>query len=89
MDEPTAALAIKEVGKVLDLIKNLKQQGVSVILISHRLDDVFYVCDRVMSLFHGKNFEEAPLAKTNRNEVIGWLMGTKGHTKSLAHDRID
>ena len=89
MDEPTAALAIKEVGKVLDLIKNLKQQGVSVILISHRLDDVFYVCDRVMSLFHGKNFEEAPLEKTNRNEVIGWLMGTKGHTKSLAHDRID
>jgi len=40
-------------------------------------------------LFHGKNFEEAPLAKTNRNEVIGWLMGTRGHTKSLAHDRID
>jgi len=88
MDEPTAALAIKEVGKVLDLIKSLKEHGVSVILISHRLDDVFYVCDRVMALFRGGNFAEAALRDTNRNEVIGWIMGTKGHTAALAHDRV-
>jgi simple sugar transport system ATP-binding protein len=88
MDEPTAALAIKEVGKVLDLIKSLKQHGVSVILISHRLDDVFYVCDRVMALFHGRNFADSPLADTSRNEVIGWIMGTKGHSSGLAHDRV-
>ena len=80
MDEPTAALAVKEVGKVLDLIKGLKDHGVGIILISHRMDDVFYVCDRVMALFHGRNFAEAPLKATNRNEVIGWIMGTKGHT---------
>jgi len=77
MDEPTAALAIKEVGKVLDLIKDLKNHGISVILISHRMDDIFYVCDRVMALFHGRNFAEAPLATTDRNEVIGWIMGNK------------
>jgi simple sugar transport system ATP-binding protein len=88
MDEPTAALAIKEVGKVLDLIKSLKDHGVGVILISHRMDDVFYVCDRVMALFHGRNFAEAPLADTSRNEVIGWIMGTKGHTETLAHDQV-
>jgi simple sugar transport system ATP-binding protein len=88
MDEPTAALAIKEVGKVLDLIKRLKDHGVSVILISHRMDDVFYVCDRVMALFHGRNFADAPIRETSRNEVIGWIMGTKGHTESLAHDRV-
>lgn len=88
MDEPTAALAIKEVGKVLDLIRNLKRHGVTVILISHRMDDVFYVCDRIMALFHGRNFAEAPLAATNRNEVIGWIMGTKGHAEELAHDRV-
>jgi simple sugar transport system ATP-binding protein len=88
MDEPTAALAIKEVGKVLDLIKSLKEHGVSVILISHRLDDVFYVCDRVMALFRGANFAEAPLGQTTRNEVIGWIMGAKGHTSGLAHDRV-
>ena len=88
MDEPTASLAIKEVGKVLDLIKSLKEHGVSVILISHRMDDVFYVCDRVMALFHGRNFAEAKLADTTRNEVIGWIMGTKGHKEALAHDRV-
>src|SRR5258706_1009670 len=88
MDEPTAALAIKEVGKGLDLIQSLKEHGVSVILISHRLDDVFYVCDRVMALFRGGNFAEAALRDTNRNEVIGWIMGTKGHTAALAHDRV-
>jgi simple sugar transport system ATP-binding protein len=89
MDEPTAALAVKEVGKVLDLIKRLRDRGVGVILISHRMDDVFYVSDRVMALFHGRNFAEAPIRATNRNEVIGWIMGTKGHTQSLAHDRVN
>ena len=88
MDEPTAALAIKEVGKVLDLILRLKQHGVGVILISHRMDDVFYVCDRVMAIFHGRNFAEAQLSETSRNEVIGWIMGTKGHTTTLAHDKV-
>jgi simple sugar transport system ATP-binding protein len=88
MDEPTAALAVKEVGKVLDLIRSLKDHGVSVILISHRMDDIFYVCDRVMALYHGANFAEAQLAATSRNEVIGWIMGTKGHQASLAHDRV-
>jgi simple sugar transport system ATP-binding protein len=77
MDEPTAALAIKEVRKVLDLIKDLKNHRISVILISHRMDDIFYVCDRIMALFHGRNFAEAPLSKTDRNEVIGWIMGNK------------
>jgi len=88
MDEPTAALAIKEVGKVLDLIRSLKDHGVAVIIISHRMDDIFYCCDRVMALYQGTNFADAPLDKTHRNEVIGWIMGTKGHTEGLAHDRL-
>jgi len=77
MDEPTAALAIKEVGKVLDLINSLKKMSVSVIIISHRMDDIFAVCDRVMALFQGKNFAESELSKTTRDEVIGWIMGKK------------
>ena len=88
MDEPTAALAIKEVGKVLDLVKSLKDHGVAVIIISHRMDDIFYCCDRVMALYQGTNFAEAPLGATSRNEVIGWIMGTKGHTSGLAHDNM-
>ncbi len=88
MDEPTAALAIKEVGKVLDLIRSLKEHGVAVIIISHRMDDIFYCCDRVMALYQGTNFAEARLEETSRNEVIGWIMGTKGHTEALAHDKV-
>ncbi len=89
MDEPTAALAVKEVGKVLDLIVGLKDRGISVVIISHRMDDIFYVCDRVMALYHGANFAESPLADTSRTEVIGWVMGTKGHLQELAHDRVN
>jgi simple sugar transport system ATP-binding protein len=87
MDEPTAALAVKEVGKVLDLIKDLKNHGISVILISHRLDDVFYVCDRVMALFHGRNLAEAPLSEVDRNDVIGWIMGHRTH-EQVPHDQV-
>ncbi len=77
MDEPTAALAIREVSKVLGLIKGLRDHGVSVVLISHRMDDVFHVCDRVMALFHGRNFAEGRLGEVNREEVIGWIMGSR------------
>jgi simple sugar transport system ATP-binding protein len=88
MDEPTAALAVREVRKVLDLIRDLHNHGVSVILISHRLDDIFYVCDRVMALFHGRNLAEAPLAEVDRNEVIGWIMGNKSSSPE-AHVGLD
>ena len=71
------AKAIKEVGKVLDLINSLKKTGVGVIVISHRMDDIFAVCDRVMALFQGTNFAESELSNTSRDEVIGWIMGKK------------
>ncbi|MCP4316616.1 MAG: sugar ABC transporter ATP-binding protein [Hyphomicrobiales bacterium] len=88
MDEPTAALAVKEVGKVLDLISGLKERGISVVIISHRMDDIFYVCDRVMALYHGSNFAEARLEDASRSEVIGWIMGSKEHIGTVAHDRV-
>ena len=77
MDEPTAALAVKEVGKVLDLIRGLKNLGVGVIVISHRMDDIFSVSDRVMALFQGANFAESSLKETSRDEVVGWIMAKK------------
>lgn len=89
MDEPTAALAIKEVGKVLDLIRGLKDRGISVVIISHRMDDIFYVCDRVMALYHGANFAESRLEDTTRSEVIGWIMGTRDSVEGVAHDKVD
>ena len=54
MDEPTAAISVRQVAEVLDLIRRLRDQGVAVILISHRMPDVFSVCDRVVVLRRGE-----------------------------------
>ena len=58
-------------------IRGLKNLGVGVIVISHRMDDIFTVSDRVMALFQGTNFAESQLRETSRDEVIGWIMGKK------------
>ena len=84
MDEPTAALAIKEVGKVLDLIRHLKELGVSIILVSHRMDVIYSVCDRVVALYHGENFAEGSLPATDRKQVIAWIMGSSDAPTAVA-----
>ncbi|RUU03404.1 sugar ABC transporter ATP-binding protein, partial [Mesorhizobium sp. USDA-HM6] len=65
MDEPTAALAVREVQSVLDLIRRLKSEGIAVILISHRLNDVLSVTDRIVVLRHGRADADLVTAKTN------------------------
>ncbi|WP_292201566.1 ATP-binding cassette domain-containing protein, partial [Mesorhizobium sp.] len=64
MDEPTAALAVREVQSVLDLIRRLKSEGIAVILISHRLNDVLSVTDRIVVLRHGRADADLVTAKT-------------------------
>lgn len=75
MDEPTAALAVREVGKVLDLVRDLRGHGVSVILISHRMQDVFAVADRVMVLYGGRLMGVRRVADTTVDEVVRLLVG--------------
>jgi simple sugar transport system ATP-binding protein len=70
LDEPTAALAVKEVGEVLDLIRKLRDEGVGVILISHRLQDVMAVSDRIMVMYEGRKVAERQSHETNLQEVI-------------------
>ena len=53
MDEPTAAISVRQVAEVLNLIHRLKSQGVAVMLISHRMPDVFAVCDRIIVMRRG------------------------------------
>ena len=89
MDEPTAALAIKEVGKVLDLIKSLKRprRGGDHHLAPHGRH--LLLLRPGHGALPGHQFRRiAARTTTNRNEVIGWIMGTKGHTDSLAHDKV-
>jgi simple sugar transport system ATP-binding protein len=75
MDEPTAALAVREIEHVLDLIRNLKSQGIAVILISHRLTDVFAVCDRIVVLRQGAVIADDPTANTSMSAVVSHIVG--------------
>ena len=77
MDEPTAALAVAEVDAVLQLIKTVSAKGVSVILITHRLQDLFVVCDRIMVLFEGRNVAERLIGETNIEEIVNLIVGRK------------
>lgn len=75
MDEPTAALAVREVQGVLDLIRKLKAEGIAVILISHRLNDVLAVTDRIVVLRHGRAAANLTTAQTSMNEVVARIVG--------------
>ena len=77
MDEPTAALAVAEVDAVLQLIKTVSAKGVSVILITHRLQDLFVVCDRIMVMYEGRNIAERLIADTNIEEIVNLIVGRK------------
>ena len=75
MDEPTAALAVAEVEAVLRLINDVKRRGVGVILITHRLQDLFQVCDRVMVLYEGRNMAERAIDDTSLEDIVRLIMG--------------
>src|SRR5699024_2388757 len=75
LDEPTAALGVKEVNMVLSLIKEIKKQGVGIILITHSLQDVFNVCDLLMVLFEGKIIDNRPVDDFTLDSLVQSSMG--------------
>jgi simple sugar transport system ATP-binding protein len=75
MDEPTAALAVKEVNSVLDLIARMASEGIGVILISHRLNDVFQACSRMVVLQRGEVIADLDRNKTDMAEVVSYIVG--------------
>ena len=75
LDEPTAALAAKEVEMVLKLISDVSERGVSVVLITHRLQDLFEVADRFVVLYEGVNHQEMPPSETNLEGLVTAMMG--------------
>ncbi len=75
MDEPTAAISVRQVAEVLDLIRRLRDSGMAVILISHRMPDVFDVCDRVVVMRRGRKVADKAIASTSPVEVTGLITG--------------
>ncbi len=75
MDEPTSALAVAEVEAVLALIKRISERGVGVILITHRLQDLFRVCDRIMVMYEGRNVAQRNVSETSLEELVRLIVG--------------
>jgi len=75
MDEPSAALTSHEVGRLFAIIEELKRQGIGIVYISHRLDEIFAIADRVTVLRDGLNVGERPIAQVTRQELIELMVG--------------
>jgi len=82
MDEPTAAISVRQVAEVLHLIRLLRDQGIAIVLISHRMPDVFAVADRIVVLRRGRKVADKPIAKSSPEEVTGLITGAVEHALS-------
>ncbi len=87
MDEPTAALAVKEVQSVLNLIRQLKEQGIAVILISHRLNDVLSVTDQIVVLRQGRKVDSLNTADITMNTLVSSIVGADA-TNAAVHESL-
>ena len=80
MDEPTAALSVAAITKVIDLVQELKAQGASIIIISHRLEDIYQVSDRMIILRHGRKVLDCPVEgdiDEFREKVVAYIIGAR------------
>ncbi len=75
MDEPTAAISVRQVAEVLDLLRRLREQGIAIVLISHRMPDVFTVSDRIVVLRRGHKVADKPIKQSSPEEVTGLITG--------------
>jgi simple sugar transport system ATP-binding protein len=75
MDEPTAAISVRQVAEVLGLIRELRERGLAVVLVSHRMPDVFSVADRIVVLRRGRKVADKPIADSSPEEVTGLITG--------------
>jgi ribose transport system ATP-binding protein len=88
MDEPTSALADQEVQTLFGVIRRLKEDGIAVVFVSHRLDELYAVCDRVTIMRDGRTIEQRPLAEISRFELVAKMLGRE-LAQELSHRRAD
>ncbi|MFN8110426.1 MAG: ATP-binding cassette domain-containing protein [Thermoleophilia bacterium] len=75
LDEPTAALGVAQTEQVLELIRNLKERGLGVVVISHNLADVFAACDRIVVLRLGRQVADYKVSEVSRETVVAAITG--------------
>ena len=75
LDEPSAALTDHELKNLFDVIRTLKSEGVGIIYISHRLEEIFEIGDRVTVLRDGKHIQTCPIGDADRRGLVRWMVG--------------
>jgi ribose transport system ATP-binding protein len=75
LDEPSAVLGSREINKLFDILDRLKKEGVAIIYISHHLDEIFKIADRVTVLKDGTSMESMKVSETDRNTIIRLMLG--------------
>jgi len=75
MDEPSATLTERELGRLFDIIRDLKARGVTVVYISHRLEEIFAIADRVTVLRDGERIATRPVGELDRRALIRMMVG--------------
>jgi ribose transport system ATP-binding protein len=75
MDEPTAALTDREIEALFKVISSLKKQGVGIVYVSHRMEEIFQICDRISVLRDGQFIDVKEVAKTNFDEIVKLMVG--------------
>ena len=75
MDEPTAAISVRQVAEVLSLMRRLRDQGIAIVFISHRMPDIFEVSDRIVVMRRGAKVADKPIAASSPEEVTGLITG--------------
>ncbi len=84
MDEPTSSLDEREVGVLFDVIRDLRDGGVSVIFVSHKLDELYAVCDRVTIMRDGRTVRVGPMAEVSRLDLVTTMLGRE--LERVLHD---
>jgi D-xylose transport system ATP-binding protein len=84
LDEPTAALGVAQTAQVLLLIKQLRERGLGVMVISHNLADVFEVADRIFVLRLGRQAGTFDVNRTTPDEIVAAITGAHLHTEDVS-----
>ena len=89
LDEPTAVLTEKEAEALLDSIRSMSKNGIAVIFITHRLQEILSVCDKVIVMRDGFVVKDVPAKETNVNEISKWMVGRNVDTTAGAEARTE
>ncbi|MEI7616553.1 MAG: ATP-binding cassette domain-containing protein, partial [Actinomycetota bacterium] len=83
LDEPTSSISEKEADKLFSILKNLKEKGIIVLFVTHKLEEVFKICDRVTVLRDGKKIGTKAISEVNKQDLVKMMIGREEKIESF------